>query len=672
MNRITYWRIPLFLRSKFMTSMMKKLLIALAFGFQALFVCAQSDDAVLMKVDNRPVSVGEFKYIYEKNNGKEATYTEKSIREYLDLYSRFKLKVARARDLKLDTIQSLNDELNGYKRQLANSYLTDREIMDHLLKELQERQKEDIQFSHILISAPEKSTDSVKMAAFAKAEKIKKEIDLGKSFEAAAKEYSDDKGTGINGGDLGFFTAMLPEGFYDVENALYTLPIGKVSAPLKSKIGYHLIKVVGKRPARGTISVAHILIKHINKSDEPKTKIDEAYNQLLSGVDFGKVAAQYSEDKQSAQSGGYLPTFGINTYDTAFEDAAFALKNDGDISKPIQTKTGWHIIKRIKKMDADMDFAVFKKMYEPRIKKDERFTLAKKRLVADIKKSSGYKENEDVFNRFTSTLNEEFLSFKWAPDLSADIMKERIMSFGGDTNYTTGDFASFCKKNTKSRLKYDKTATAVKEVASALLLEFSEEKAIDYEQKMLEVKYPDFKALMREYEEGILLFEATKRAVWDRANQDSTGLAAYHQKYQDNYKTEEKGALITYTVKTTEQKEAEKVAKYAAKKSAEEVMKKFNKKTQMVSYVEETMERQNPKLSALTWQKDFQTAVAKSEDGQGFVFSKISQIFPVRNKTLKEARGYVVADYQEKEWIKELMASYKVEIMNDVVKKLAK
>ncbi len=618
--------------------MMKKLLLALVFGFPVLAANAQSDDAVLMKVDNRPITVGEFKYIYEKNNGKEATYTEKSIREYLELYSRFKLKVARARDLKLDTIQSLNDELNGYKRQLANSYLTDREIMDHLLKQLQERQKEDVQFSHILVSAPEKSTDSVKVAALAKAEKIKKEIDMGKSFEAAAKEYSDDKGTGINGGDLGFFTAMLPEGFYDVENALYTLPNGKVSAPIKSKIGYHLIKVVGKRPARGTISVAHILIKNNNKSEEPKTKIEEAYNQLLGGADFAKVAAQYSEDKQTAQNGGYLPTFGINTYDTAFEDAAFALQNDGDISKPIQTKTGWHIIKRIKKMDADMDYAAFKKMYEPRIKKDERFTIAKKRLVADIKNASGFKENEDVFNRFTAGLNEEFLSFKWTPDLTTEIMKENLMSFGGDTQYTVGEFASFCKKNTKSRLKYDKNATAVKEVARALLLEFSEEKAIDYEQKLLEVKYPDFKALMREYEEGILLFEATKRAVWDRANQDSTGLAAYHQKYQDNYKTEEKAALLTYTVKTTEMDEAEKVAKFAAKKNADEVMKKFNKKTQMVSYVEETLEKQNPKFASMTWQKDFQTTVTKSEDGQGFVFSKISQIFPVRNKTLKEAR----------------------------------
>ena len=301
--------------------MMKKLLYALLLSLPSLVAFGQADDEVLMKVDNRPVTVGEFKYIYEKNNGKEANYSEKSIREYLDLYSRFKLKVARARTLKLDTIQSLNDELNGYKRQLANSYLTDREIMEHLLKQLQERQKEDVQFSHILISAPEKSADSVKQAALVRIQSIKKEIEMGKTFETAAKEYSDDKGTAVNGGDLGYFTAMLPEGFYDVENALYSLPFNKISEPIKSKLGYHLIKVVAKRPSRGIISVAHILIKNIDKSDEPKMKIEDAYKQLLAGADFGKIAAQFSEDKQTAQNGGYLPAFGINTYDTAFEDA---------------------------------------------------------------------------------------------------------------------------------------------------------------------------------------------------------------------------------------------------------------------------------------------------------------------------------------------------------------
>jgi peptidyl-prolyl cis-trans isomerase SurA len=636
-------------------------------------IYGQKGDEVLMTVNNSPVSVDEFKYIYEKNNGKDANYTKKSLDEYLDLYSKFKLKVARAKELQLDTIKSLQDELQGYKRQLANSYLTDKEIMDHLLKELQERQKEDVKFKHILISVADKSGDSLNNVAKIKINKIKAEIDKGKSFESAAKEYSEDKASGIAGGDLGYWTAMMPEGFYELENAMYTLPAGKISNPIKTRLGYHLIKVEEKRNAKGIISVAHIMIKKDDK--EAKIKIDEAYDKLMKGEDFALVCGTYSDDKQTNKSGGFLPVFGINTYDNAFEEAAFNLAADGDLSKPILTKSGWHIIKRIKKVDYVMDFANFKKMNEGKIKRDERFTLAKKKLVEDIKKSSGYKENREVFNKFVSSLTDEFLTFKWTPELSATAMKEPLINFGGDTPYSVADFASFCKKNTKTRLKYDKNPGVLKEVSESLLLEFAEEKAIDYEQKLLEVKYPDFKALMREYEEGILLFEATKRAVWDKANQDSVGLAAFYFKNSNNYKTEEKGNLMVYNVVTNDAKLAEKVLNFTKKNNAEKVLKKFNSKEQIVNYVEETLEKSNSRFKDLTWEINKPQALKKNEENGAYTFSTITKIFPVRNKTLKEARGYVVADYQEyleKEWISELSRNYKIDVKSDILNKLIK
>ncbi len=639
----------------------------------AASIYGQKGDEVLMTVNNRPVTVDEFRYIYEKNNGKDANYTKKSLDEYLDLYSKFKLKVARAKELQLDTIKSLQEELAGYKRQLANSYLTDKEILDHLLKELQERQTQDVRFKHILASVPEKAADSLNNAGLVKINKIKTEIDKGKSFEIAAKEYSDDKNSGANGGDLGFWTAMMPEGFYDLENSMYTLPIGKVSNPIKTRLGYHLIKVEEKRNAKGIISVAHIMIKKDDK--EAKMKIDEAYDRLMKGEDFALVCGNYSDDKQTNKSGGFLPVFGINTYENAFEEAAFNLAKDGDISKPILTKSGWHIIKRVKKIDYVMDYANFKKMNEGKIKRDERFLMAKKKLVDDIKKSSRYKENREVFNKYVSSLSDEFLTFKWTPESSAIEMKEPLISFGGDAPYSIADFASFCKKNTKTRLKYDKNPGVLKEVTESLLLEFSEEKAIDYEQKLLEIKYPDFKALMREYEEGILLFEATKRAVWDRANQDSVGLADFYQKNSNNYKTEEKGNLLVYTVATNDVKLAEKVLKYSMKNDVEKVLKKFNNKDKIVNYVEETLERSNPRFNDLKWEISSPSPLKKNEENGAFTFSTITKIFPVRNKVLKEARGYVVADYQEyleKEWIKELSNKYKIDVKSDVLNKLIK
>ncbi len=634
---------------------------------------AQKGDDVLMTVNNSRVTVDEFKYIYEKNNGKDANYSKKSLDEYLDLYSKFKLKVARAKELQLDTIKSLQEELSGYKRQLANSYLTDKEILDNLLKELQERQNQDVRFKHILVSNGEKTNDSLTNVAKLKINKIKSEIDNGKSFENAAKEYSDDKSSGSNGGDLGFWTAMMPEGFYELENSIYMLPIGKVSNPIKTRLGFHLIKVEEKRPAKGIISVAHIMVKKDDK--EAKIKIDEAYDKLVKGEDFAQVCSIYSDDKQTSKSGGFLPVFGINTYDGSFEDAAFALSKDGEFSKPILTKSGWHIIKRVKKVDYVMDYANFKKMNEAKIKRDERFLMAKKRLVEDIKKSSGYKENRDVFNKYVSSLTDDFLTFKWAPELSATGMKEPLINFGGDTPYTIADFATFSKKNTKTRLKYDKNPGVLKEVSESLLQEFAEEKAIDYEQKLLEIKYPDFKALMREYEEGILLFEATKRAVWDKANQDSVGLSEFYDKNSNNYKTEEKGNLLLYNIVTNDPKLAEKVMKFATKNGPEEVVKKFNKKEQVVNYVEETLEKSNVRFKDMEWGTNKATPLKKNEENGAYMFSTISKVFPVRNKTLKEARGYVVADYQEyleKEWIKELGSSYKIDIKADVLNKMIK
>ena len=639
-------------------------------------VFGQSDNDVLITVNKSPVTVGEFKYIYEKNNGKEADYSEKSLNEYIDLYSKFKLKVERARNLKLDTIQSLNEELNGYKRQLANSYLTDKEILEHLLSELKERQKQDVRFKHILVLSKDRDSDSLKKVALQKINKAKSDLISGKKFDIAVKEYSEDKSSLETGGDIGFFTAMLPMGFYELENALYTLPVGKVSEPIKTGIGYHIIVVEERRPSRGTIEVAHILLrKDEAKKEAIKIKIEEIYAKVKAGEDFSTLASTYSEDKQTTKNGGVLAAFGINTYDKAFEEAAFSLKNDGEVSLPIETKAGWHIIKRIKKPDYSNDANAYKKLHEVNIKRDERFTIARKKLVEDIKKSSGYKENTSVFNKYAESLNEEFLSFKWNPETSTIDMKQTLLSYGGDATYTLAEFATFSKKNTKTRLKYEKNPASVKEAAQALLVEFSEEKALDYEQKQLEIKYPDFKALMREYEEGILLFEATKQAVWDRANQDSVGLQAFYDKNKQNYLTEEKANFVAFKIMTNDMKEAEKIQKMVVEKSIEEVTKKYNKDKQVVTFMEETLEKTNSKFKDMTWAIKKPTALVKESAGDAYTFNMINMIFPIRPKTLKEARGYIIADYQdylEKEWLTELANTYKVDVNKAVLTKLIK
>lgn len=630
-----------------------------------VFLLAQNDP-ILMKVGNSDVRVSEFKYIYEKNNGASADYSQKSLTEYLDLYTKFKLKVEKAKQLRLDTISALKSELDGYRRQLASSYLIDKEVTDFLLHELYDRMKEDVEFAHIFIPVADNASNIQKEEAKDKLRNIKAKLVAGMKFEDAAKEFSQDKTTAVKGGQMGYFTAKLPSGFYAVETALYTTPIGQVSDIVDSRIGYHLIKVMNKRPARGTIEVAHILLNN----DQAKLA-DSLYNALKAGADFDMMAMKYSLDKSTNKNGGKLPPFGINTLDRAFEDAAFGLKENGEISAPFMTKSGWHIVKRLNKPSPD-SYDIFVRKMKAQINKDQRFDSAKLKLVSDIKKAAGFKQDKYELSKFTSSLNEDFYSYKWTPAPIAD--DKMLFSFGGDQIFKVSDFANYCKKNTKTRLKYDKSKP-IYETVDELFNEYVNESAMAYEEKSLEVKYPDFKSLMREYEEGILLFEATKINVWDRANQDSIGLAKFYDMNKSNYQWAEKAGIDEIKIGTNDQKLAEKIYKFVAKGDLSKLDAKFNKKSKVVDIQHVEFEKNSKEVDGIDWKVGAMTPLTLDPSKVTYSFKKIQKIIPAVIKTLAEARGYVVADYQdylEKQWIESLGKEFNVVVYKDTVHQLKK
>ena len=308
---------------------------------------AQKNDKVLFSIGDEKVYVSEFNYIYEKNNAKDADYSKESLEEYLDLYKKFKLKVHKAKDVGLDTVKTLREELAGYRKQLANSYLKDKEINARLIDEVVERMKEDVEVSHIFVSAEDRATQQVKSGALMKVNEIKKKLDGGSPFDLMAKSLSEDRSSANKKGYLGYYTAPLPNGFYEFENAMYETKKGQISQPVKSKMGYHVIKVLDRRPARGQVEISHILLrkKGVNRT-LPKTKIlaDSVYLLLKEGRNFENMAGKFSDDSKTKAKGGYLGFIGINQFDKIFEDAAFALENDNDYSKPIETDIGFHII----------------------------------------------------------------------------------------------------------------------------------------------------------------------------------------------------------------------------------------------------------------------------------------------------------------------------------------
>jgi len=644
--------------------MLSRVLIVL-FCASFMILRAQSSDEVLMKVGSSDIKVSEFKYIYEKNNGGSADYSSNSVNEYLDLYTKFKLKVEKARELKLDTISALKSELEGYRKQLASSYLIDKEVTEYLLMELYDRMKTDVAFSHLFIPIAENSTYAVREEGKAKIKDLKLKLAAGQKFEDLAQQFSQDKTTSNKGGEMGYFTAKLPAGFYDLESALYNTKVGETSDIIESKIGYHIIKVTDKRPARGSIEVAHILL-----DPENKALSDSIYSALKSGANFESLVTKYSKDKNSVKNSGKLPPFGINMFDKIFEDAAFKINENGAYAAPILTKSGWHIIKRLAKPNMDT-YELFVKRNKAQIGKDPRFDSAKTKLISDIKKSSGFVENLKELERFTENLDEEFYSFKWSPN--EDTPVKQLFAIGGDNIYSVKNFADYCKKNTKTRLKYDKTKPLI-ETVEELYNEYVNETVMAYEEKSLEVKYPDFKSLMREYEEGILLFEATKINVWDKANQDTVGLKAFFNTRPNVYMWDEKAEVLEFSIQTTDKKLADKIYGYASKNGVEKVEKKFNKKAKVVSVNKNDYEKDAKEIAGLEWKVNAKSAL-DFNNKDVYTFKKINLIVAPSPKTLSEAKGYVVADYQdhlEKEWLAELKRDYVVNINNEVLQKMIK
>ena len=625
---------------------------------------SQSPDPVLFTVDGQAVPASEFSYIYAKNNRDDADFSEASLREYLDLYTKFKLKVREAYAMGLDTLPSLQTELAGYRKQLADSYLTDKEITDRLVEEAFKRMQEDVQVAHILIKTPS-SNDT--LTAYGKIQAAYKRLQAGEAWDVVVKQTSEDAGSKDNGGDIGFITALLPNGFYAFENAAYDTPVGKYSAPVHTSLGYHIVKVISKRPARGELDVAHILLRvKADGSDDKavKARIDDLYKQLQGGAKFEEVAKKSSEDKTTAERGGAIGPIVINQYEKSFEDAAFGLANDGDYSAPIRTRLGWHIVKRVRKRPV-MTVDQTKRKIETQISRDERIAAARLTMVNRIKTEAGYVTDENVYNQFVAAAGDDLQTYRWQVP---QVTPATLITIGGD-KYSNIDFGNYVRNNARTRMGLPK-GTATKDILDKVFNEFVSEKALSFEEKNLSAKYPEFKSLMREYEEGILLFEATKINVWDKASKDTVGLVAFHNAHLNNYMWDERLEVATVKLDSASVDQLATIKKWAAKKPLDAVADKAAKKQIGMTVTRKVYQKDEPLPEGITW-----AAGQKADlpDSTGFV--SVEKVIPPTPKTLDEARGYIIADYQdqlEKDWVAALQAKYPVVVHDDVLMSLVK
>ncbi len=652
--------------------MRSTLLLVLTLVFGSLL--AQQNDPVLFTVAGKPILLSEFEYIYNKNNGKDADYSLKSLTDYLNLYTKFKLKVQAARDMKVDTIPALIKELEGYRQQLTTSYLNDKEVVDKLAREVYERQKKDLLINHILFSLSPNAQGEDTLKSYNLAANAIRMLGTGMKWSDAAK-MSNDLNSAQKNGRLGWFSSMFPEGFYKLENAAYSLKPGEVySKPIRTRLGYHVLQLEAERPAYRRMEAAHIFIKKSSRGNPDiiaQAKADSIYKKLVEGQNFEELARVLSDDKTSAVQGGSIGYIGINQFEPAFEEAAFKLDKDGAISKPVESSIGWHIIKRLHK-DDELPYERAKRKIQVDIQRDERFSIAQSSLIEKIKMESGYKENEAVLKSFAAKMDTNFYTYKWK--LPEDLKDEALFTLGKE-EFGLAEFAEFVKNNTRLRLQGGEN----KEVLSTLrnmLKEYSSQKCLHFEEGKLEDKYPDFKALMREYREGILLFEATKNVVWDRASEDTTGLRAFYDKNKDKYRWDERAVILTISIDTTDKKLADNIFKFCKKSGIDATFAKFDPAKKFISYQKAIVEKKTPDAyKGLTFAKGASTDLKLDHDLTSYNFRLITELLPAGHKSLEEARGYVIADYQdhlEMLWVDELRNKYPVNVNQDVFNKLLK
>lgn len=641
----------------------------------ALGIFAQNDDPVLFTVQGTPVYVSEFNYIYSKTNGEKADYSKESLEEYLDLYVKFKLKVQKARDLKLDTIPSLKQELEGYRKQLADSYLIDKGVADKLIQEAYDRIQFDLDISHILIGCPEDAPPGDTLNAYERILGIKQELTNGADFGTLARSKSTDQSASKNSGHVGYVSALFPKGLYALETAAYGAELNKPVGPVRTSAGYHMLLVHDRRPARGEMEASHILIRKTKDDNgQAKKKIDDIYASLMAGADFDETATKLSEDAQTANNKGYIGFFGINRYEKPFEDAAFSIKEDGGICKPIETSVGWHIIKRISKKDIQ-PFNIEKSRLNGNIRKDPRFEGAKLAMLNRIKRDGNFKENSEVLDKFIEGLTDTFLTFRWnAPEPKSE---DFLFSLGDDFKVTLGDFTDYLGQASRKRLRMSRRQ-GPEFAARSLYAEYLDENLLKFEETQLTEKYPEFKALMREYEEGILLFETTKKLVWDKASEDTVGLKKFfEEKIRGKYRWAKRAVTDVYDIAAKYADQAKEISDYAANHNADEVKAKFNETDpSVVSVVDKTFEEnRNAEMRTMKWAPGQVSEMIVHPRTGNVKFYKIREVLPVSDKKLEEARGYVVADYQdylEKQWVTQLQNDYTVEINKKVLKNLIK
>jgi len=525
---------------------MKNFFLSICLLTFLLTVSAQNRNGILFKVGDEAVTATEFINTFNKNNSLSKA-TDSELRDYLDLFINFKLKVKDGIDNQIDTSLAFQRELASYKTQSAQQYLVDKEVTEQLINEAVERSKVMVRASHILVMCAEEATPKDTLTAYNKAMDLRKKIISGSiSFSDAAVQFSEDpsardevgQGGRIqygNKGDLGYFSAF--DLIYSFETAAYNTPVGSYSMPIRSQYGYHIIWVQDKQPFVSKINISQIVLldtaARFNRiSPNVKEKLALIVDALKKGEDFATLAEKYTDDPISKANGGKIEPFAPNRRPGDYVKQCISLQKN-QISQPFPSVIGWHIVKLNELVMPDMKDDEMRYTVSSKIQKDSRSTKSVESLIEKLKKEYKFsdKGKNEAFNLLLKKLN-TVTTMPSSSELSTlpnlDKLKP-IATFANQT-ITIQDFIHHLDMFHDIDLKQQ-----AKTFLNTHYENFIKDKILKYEFDHLETKYPEYKELISEYHNGMILFEMNNEKVWSESLKDSTQIEAFYEKIKNNY-----------------------------------------------------------------------------------------------------------------------------------------
>ncbi|WP_298224246.1 peptidylprolyl isomerase [Flavobacterium sp.] len=649
----------------------KQLFLGVLLSLNLTGFAQNSKKEVLFTIDDKPYFTDEFSRVYNKNLDLVKDESQKDLAQYLELFIGYKLKISKANKLGLQNGDAYKNELSSYRTQLSKNYLSDSKVTKELVDEGYQRSLKEIRASHILLMVDENAAPADTLKAYNKIVEIRNRILKGEDFGKLAAELSEDPSAKENKGDLGYFSAFRM--VYAFESAAFKTAVGKISNPVRTRFGYHIIKVEDSRDNRGEVTVAHIMLlnpKEDNADEKAKIKknIDDIYQKLQQGESFESLAKQFSDDKSSSSKGGVLARFGSGQLSSEeFENTAFSLTKDKPLSAPFQTKFGWHIVKLIEKHPV-RTLDEMKVELENKVSKDDRSRLITNSLNEKLRKKYVVKRDDKMYAALSKLVTNDYYENKWEVPADTKAFDKKLFAIN-DKTITGTSFLIYLKTQQKAGL----TLKPINKLVDTFYQKFLDEQLTAYYTDHLETEFPEFSNVMDEYRDGLLLFDLMEKEIWDRSKTDTLGLKNFYESNKAAYQWKNRlDVIIASSTNMDVIKKAQKLLKQ--KVAPEKIKEQLNTKDKVAVMTNVgVFEDGNDALP-----KNLKHEVGVSEilkDGDYYFVAMVNKIMPAGPKTLDECKGKVINDYQqylEQNWVSDLKKEFTIKTFPDVFDRVKK